>query len=87
MSFLLTCPNCGEREVTDFSFGGEVAPPEVEAQRAGSQHVQLLPPQRRRHPARVVVSPLRLPQWFQADRDTTTNEVKRVGLPGTLSQT
>lgn len=25
MSFLLTCPNCGPREVTDFSFGGEVS--------------------------------------------------------------
>ena len=26
MSFLLTCPNCGPREVTDFVFGGEVVP-------------------------------------------------------------
>ena len=26
MSFLLTCPNCGEREVTDFAYGGEVVP-------------------------------------------------------------
>ena len=26
MSFLLTCPNCGVREVTDFGFGGEVSP-------------------------------------------------------------
>ncbi len=25
MSFLLTCPNCGVREVTDFGFGGEVS--------------------------------------------------------------
>jgi heterotetrameric sarcosine oxidase delta subunit len=25
MSFLLTCPNCGTREVTDFGFGGEIA--------------------------------------------------------------
>ncbi len=23
MSFLLTCPNCGVREVSDFGFGGE----------------------------------------------------------------
>ena len=23
MSFLLTCPNCGVREVTDFGYGGE----------------------------------------------------------------
>ena len=26
MSYVLTCPNCGPREVTDFSFGGEVNP-------------------------------------------------------------
>jgi heterotetrameric sarcosine oxidase delta subunit len=25
MSFLLRCPNCGAREVTDFAFGGEVS--------------------------------------------------------------
>jgi len=25
VSFLLTCPNCGVREVTDFGFGGEVS--------------------------------------------------------------
>ena len=25
MSFLLTCPHCGIREVTDFGFGGEVS--------------------------------------------------------------
>ena len=25
MSFLLTCPNCGVREVTDFGFGGELS--------------------------------------------------------------
>jgi heterotetrameric sarcosine oxidase delta subunit len=26
MSFLLTCPNCGVREVTDFGYGGEILP-------------------------------------------------------------
>ncbi len=26
MSFLLECPNCGVREVTDFGFGGETSP-------------------------------------------------------------
>ena len=26
MSYLLTCPNCGTREVTDFGFGGELSP-------------------------------------------------------------
>ena len=26
MSYVLTCPNCGTREVTDFAFGGELNP-------------------------------------------------------------
>ena len=26
MSYVLTCPNCGVREVTDFAFGGELNP-------------------------------------------------------------
>jgi heterotetrameric sarcosine oxidase delta subunit len=25
VSYLLTCPNCGTREVTDFAFGGEIS--------------------------------------------------------------
>ena len=62
MSFLLTCPNCGEREVTDFAYGGEVVPAaEGRALAARAEHLQLLPPQRRRSSARVVVSPLGLP--------------------------
>ena len=62
MSFLLTCPNCGEREVTDFAYGGEVVPrPPAKPSRARAEHLQLLPPQRRRRPARVVVPPLGLP--------------------------
>src|SRR3954454_12681440 len=26
MSYVLTCPNCGVREVTDFAYGGELNP-------------------------------------------------------------
>ena len=63
VSFLLTCPNCGIREVTDFGYGGEVTVrPAVAARPPRAQHVQLLPPQRRGRPARVVVPPLRLPR-------------------------
>ena len=63
MSYLLTCPNCGVREVTDFGYGGEVAAaPEVAADLARAQHLQLLPPQRRGRAARVVVPPLGLPR-------------------------
>ena len=84
MSFLLTCPNCGSREVADFVFGGEVVPPAADEQTVpeGAEHVQLLP---RRNLAGVQRewwyhrSGCRT--WFVADRDTTTNEVNWVGLP------
>ena len=58
---LLTCPNCGTREVTDFGFGGEVfQSPEGAAHGARAQRLRLLPPQRGRRAARVVGPPLRL---------------------------
>ena len=83
MSFLLTCPNCGEREVTDFSFGGEVVPrPKSKPSERELNAYNYF----RRNVAGVQRewwyhrSGCR--EWFQAERDTTTNEVKRVGLPG-----
>ena len=49
MSYLLTCPNCGVREVTDFGYGGEIAArPKSQPDLARAEHLQLLPPQRRR---------------------------------------
>ena len=63
MSYLLTCPNCGVREVTDFAFGGEVtARPRERPTLRELNDLQLLPPQRGRRAARVVVPPLRLPR-------------------------
>jgi sarcosine oxidase subunit delta len=82
MSFVLTCPYCGVREVSDFAYGGEI-----------NQRPQEPPSSRelwtynyfRRNVAGVQRewwyhrSGCRA--WFQADRDTRTNEVLRVGLP------
>ena len=31
MSYILDCPNCGPREVTDFGYGGELNPRPREA--------------------------------------------------------
>ncbi len=83
MSFLLTCPNCGEREVTDFSFGGEVVPrPSTKPSERDLNTYNYF----RRNVAGVQRewwyhrSGCRA--WFLADRDTTTNEVSWVGLPG-----
>ena len=85
MSFVLSCPHCGVREVTDFAFGGEVTsrPRETPTFRELNTYNYF-----RRNVAGVQRewwyhrSGCRT--WFQAERDTRTNEVLRVGLPGEL---
>jgi heterotetrameric sarcosine oxidase delta subunit len=82
VSFVLSCPNCGHREVTDFQYGGEVVP------RPGAR------PERRELAAynyfrRNVAGVQRewwyhragCRTWFLAERDTRTNEVLEVHLP------
>jgi heterotetrameric sarcosine oxidase delta subunit len=76
MSFVLSCPNCGPREVTDFGFGGEVAarPVSRPTTRELNAYVYF-----RRNVAGVQRewwqhrSGCRA--WFLAERDTRTNEV------------
>jgi heterotetrameric sarcosine oxidase delta subunit len=82
MSFLLTCPNCGVREVTDFGYGGEINPRpkrdpsfrELNAYNyfrtntAGVQREWWF----HRSGCRA---------WFYAERDTTTNQVLKTELP------
>ena len=82
VSFLLTCPNCGVREVTDFGFGGEVSirPAQEPSFRELNDYNYM-----RRNVAGVQRewwfhrSGCRA--WFLAERNTTTNEVKSVSLP------
>jgi sarcosine oxidase subunit delta len=76
MSFLLTCPNCGPRDVSEFRYGGEVlqgmpanpgAPPVNLPGSPGSN----LPGRQQerwyhRHGCR---------RWLRAERDVRTNEV------------
>jgi heterotetrameric sarcosine oxidase delta subunit len=86
MSFVLECPHCGIREVADFAFGGEVSarPKQAPSFRELCEYNYF-----RRNVAGVQRewwyhrSGCRV--WFQAERDTRTNEVLRVGLPGQLS--
>jgi heterotetrameric sarcosine oxidase delta subunit len=83
MSFLLTCPHCGVREVTDFAFGGETSsrPAEQPTQRELGAYnyfrANLAGVQREwwfhRSGCRV---------WFLAERDTRTNAVRFTALPG-----
>jgi heterotetrameric sarcosine oxidase delta subunit len=85
MSFVLDCPYCGTREVADFAFGGEVSvrPKEAPSFRELNRYNYF-----RRNVAGVQRewwyhrSGCRT--WFLAERDTRTNEVLRVGLPGEI---
>ena len=81
MSFLLTCPHCGPREVTDFGYGGEVvARPEAPSCRELNAYNYF-----RRNVAGVQRewwyhrSGCRA--WFVAERDTRTNEVLSTAVP------
>jgi heterotetrameric sarcosine oxidase delta subunit len=82
MSYVLTCPNCGVREVTDFGYGGEIStrPSGSPEARELNEYVYF-----RRNAAGVQRewwyhrSGCRV--WFIAERDTRTNEVLSVGLP------
>ena len=82
MSFVLTCPNCGPREVTDFGFGGEVSarPEGKPSTRELNSYVYF-----RRNVAGAQrewwVHRSGCRQWFLAERDTTTNEVSWTALP------
>jgi heterotetrameric sarcosine oxidase delta subunit len=82
MSFLLKCPHCGIREVTDFGFGGEIS-----SRPQGRPSFRELNSYNyfRRNAAGVQRewwfhrSGCRA--WFIAERNTTTNEVFFTALP------
>ncbi len=76
MSFLLRCPNCGERSVYEFRFGGEVHPrPEPDAsEQEWTDYLYA-----RKNAAGVQTEwwfhRAGCRKWFQAARNTVTNEV------------
>jgi sarcosine oxidase, subunit delta len=82
VSFVLSCPHCGAREVTDYAFGGEVStrPASRPSLRELGEYNYF-----RRNVAGVQRewwyhrSGCRA--WFIAERDTRTNEVLSVSLP------
>jgi heterotetrameric sarcosine oxidase delta subunit len=84
MSFLLPCPNCGPRDVNEFVCAGEVTerPKTVPSLKELTSYVYL-----RKNVAGVQrewwFHRLGCELWFQADRDTRTNEVVMTALvPG-----
>jgi methylglutamate dehydrogenase subunit B len=83
MSFLLPCPNCGPRDVNEFTCAGEVTerptgPPSL---RELTSYLYF-----RKNVAGVQrewwYHRLGCELWFQANRDTRTNEVLQTELVG-----
>jgi heterotetrameric sarcosine oxidase delta subunit len=82
VSFVLTCPNCGPREVTDFACGGEATPRptarpsfrELNAYNYFRRNVAGVQREWWYHRSGCR-------EWFLAARDTRTNEVLWTALP------
>jgi heterotetrameric sarcosine oxidase delta subunit len=76
MSFLLPCPNCGPRDVNEFAYAGELTtrPQGSPSLRRLAEYIYF-----RRNVAGVQrewwYHRLGCEVWFQAERDTRTNEV------------
>lgn len=83
MSFLLSCPNCGPREVEEFRCSGEVTvrPTSAPSLRELTSYIYF-----RNNVAGVHrewwFHRLGCELWFVAERDTRTNEVLRTEVPG-----
>ncbi|MGI9110675.1 MAG: sarcosine oxidase subunit delta [Gaiellaceae bacterium] len=84
MSVLLPCPNCGPRDVNEFTYGGEAStrPTAKPSRRALSAYIYF-----RRNVAGVQrewwFHRFGCGTWFLASRDTRTNEVLEVAAPPT----
>ena len=82
MSFLLTCPHCGPRDVNEFGYSGEVTsrPKSPPTLRELTAYLYL-----RRNSAGVQTEwwchRFGCETWFLAERDTRTNEVLETRLP------
>jgi heterotetrameric sarcosine oxidase delta subunit len=79
LSFVLECPHCGPREVTDFAFGGEVTPRPTErpSRRELNRYLYF-----RRNVAGAQLEwwyhRAGCRSWFTVERDTRTCEVLAV---------
>ena len=83
MSFLLPCPNCGERSVYEFRFGGEIKErpspdaPDDAWQRYSYANANVAGAQQE-----WWYHTMGCRQWFVAQRNTLSNEVLETALPG-----
>jgi sarcosine oxidase subunit delta len=82
MAYLLNCPNCGERNVYEFRFGGEVLvrPPPETSQDDWATYFYT-----RRNTAGVArewwYHKFGCRKWCLALRDTVTNEIQETSWP------
>ncbi len=82
MAFLLNCPNCGQRNVYEFRFGGEVTArpmpdaPQEDWSRYFYDRSNVAGVQREWWTHRFGCR-----KWFLALRDTTSNQVKETFWP------
>ena len=72
MSFLLRCPNCGPRDVSEFRYGGEILPPAPGAPGGAGGNLPGLHRERWHHR-------FGCRRWLVAERDVRNNEVTRTG--------
>ena len=77
MSFALKCPNCGERPVAEFRWGGESRSAADPSPANIYERRNLDRPQEEWWFHRLGCR-----SWFQARRDTRNNEVQAVWRPG-----
>ena len=83
MSFLLPCPNCGERSVYEFRFGGEIKErPTPDAPDDAWQHYSYATANVAGIQKEWWYHTMGCRQWLVAQRNTVTNEVLETGLPG-----
>ena len=82
MAFLLKCPNCGERGIYEFRFGGEVTDRPKPDAPAADWNAYFYD---RRNTAGVEnewwYHKFGCRKWFVALRDTVTNEVQQTAWP------
>ena len=76
MAFLLSCPNCGERSVMDFRFGGEInARPDRDAPHERWVQYYYFRKNTSGQWQEWWYHKFGCRRWFFAERDTRTNEV------------
>jgi heterotetrameric sarcosine oxidase delta subunit len=85
MSFILSCPNCGPRAVDEYAYGGEVTvrATSVDDERA-LFHYLYFRDNTAGDQREWWFHSSGCREWFQAERNTTRNQVLQVARPGEL---